>query len=375
MMGGLLLTIMSGLNVGIVGGGIAGLYTALLLQREGHRVRVFEGTDRIGGRVHTHYFSQEKDQYYEAGAMRIPNSDFHRIVFQLIDHLNGRAPPGKDMALQLIPYILNAPGNDVYINGARPAVQASSATPTSVGWENVPEQYRNKSTKELLELAVGPFIKLLQPDFEKGFKYIVDNFDQYSFRYYCEYELKWPPQVIDFVETLASQTNQFNLSIPELVMQTMDFYVEDWKTIDRGMSRLPQLMAHLVDYKNITFGARVTGLEVDPADGRVTIAASGYNGSLSAKFDRVVLAVPPAAMRMITHRPRWSVTKEMAIRAMHFESLYKMGLRFKTRFWERVAPNPSKGGQSTSDLPIRWVVFPSNGIGEDGPGVLLVYAW
>jgi len=50
-------------------------------------------------------------------------------------------------------------------------------------------------------------------------------------------------------------------------------------------------------------------------------------------------------------------------------------LRFKTRFWERVGPLPCRGGQSTTDLPIRWIVYPSNGIGDDGPGVLLVYSW
>ena len=157
-------------------------------------------------------------------------------------------------------------------------------------------------------------------------------------------------------------------------MQNMDFDETDWKTIDRGMSRLPQAMAYLVGYTNITFGARVTGLEVTNDD-RVRITASGYNGSVSATFDRVVLAIPPAALRMITDRPRWSIEKEVAIRSMHFEALYKMGLRFKTRFWERVTPNTSDGGQSTTDLPIRWIVFPSNGIKEDGPGVLLVYAW
>ena len=60
---------------------------------------------------------------------------------------------------------------------------------------------------------------------------------------------------------------------------------------------------------------------------------------------------------------------------MHFEPLYKMGLRFKTRFWERVQGGASLGGQSATDMPVRWVVFPSNGIGSDGPGVLLVYSW
>ena len=360
-----------GLNVGIVGGGVAGLYAASLLQREGHNVRIFEGTDRIGGRIRTHYFSTEKDQYYEAGAMRIPNSDFHKIVFQLIEYLNPQVPQEK--RIDLIKYILTVPGNGVYINGRRPEVEALSTTPASVGWD-VPDEYKNKTAHELLREAIGNFIEGLKKDFQKTFNEMVEKFDNYTFRYYCTSVMSWPHEVIDFVETVASQTNQFTLSVPELVMQNMDFDETDWRTIDKGMARLPQAMAYVIGQKNITFGARVTGIE-QTDNGQVRITASGYNGSVAATFDRVILAIPPAALRMIIDRPRWGVEKEVAIRSMHFEPLYKMGLRFKTRFWERVTPKTSKGGQSTTDLPIRWIVYPSNGIGEDGPGVLLIYAW
>ncbi|KAI0382364.1 hypothetical protein F5Y04DRAFT_288069 [Hypomontagnella monticulosa] len=362
---------MTKLNVGIVGGGIAGLYTALLLQREGHRVRIFEGTDRIGGRVYTHYFTSEKNQYYEAGAMRIPQSGFHEIIFQLIEYINTNVPDPK--AIRLIDYVLSAQGNDVYINNCRPKVRAFSVTPLSIDW-NVPTEFREKTAQQLLGEAIGGFIAGLKEDFNKTFESIVEQFDDWTFRFYCKSVMNWPPEVIDFVETVTSQTNQFSLSVPELVMQNMDFDEMHWKTIDGGMSRLPSAMAHLVGLRNITFDARVTGLE-NTNDGRVRIISSGHNGVLTATFDRVVLAIPPAALRMMIDRPRWSVEKEMAIRSIHFESLYKMGMRFKTRFWERVTPNPSHGGQSTTDLPIRWVVFPSNGRDEDGPGVLLVYAW
>ncbi len=62
------------LNVGIIGGGISGLYSAMLLQKHipGVSVKIFEAIDRIGGRIYTHRFSTEPHQYFEAGAMRIP---------------------------------------------------------------------------------------------------------------------------------------------------------------------------------------------------------------------------------------------------------------------------------------------------------------
>jgi monoamine oxidase len=74
-------------------------------------------------------------------------------------------------------------------------------------------------------------------------------------------------------------------------------------------------------------------------------------------------------------RPRWSFMKEQSIRGMHYEPLTKIGLHFRTRFWERSIINPCFGGQSTTDLRFRWIVFPSNDLGSNGSGVLLLYCW
>ncbi|KAJ6605323.1 hypothetical protein DFH09DRAFT_1422343 [Mycena vulgaris] len=344
------------LTVGIVGGGIAGLYAALLLQRQGHVVRVFEGTDRVGGRVCTHFFSQEEDQYFEAGAMRIPDSQFHSITFDLIGYINSYNL-GPDKTIKLINYVLEAEGNDAFINGhRRPGAFSGEITPAQLNWPDIPPEF-NRSAKDLMMNAIKPFLDALNDDFDQAFTDMVQNYDNYSFRFFLQSVMDYSPSLVDFLETVLSQTNQFALSVPELVMQNLDFNTEKWVTIDRGMSRLPNAMASIVGSQNITYGARVTG-------------------PLEETFDRIILAIPPAALKMIVDRPLWPVDKEMAIRSMHFEPLYKMGLRFKTRFWERTEPNrPSHGGQSTTDLPIRWVVFPSNGIGADGPGVLLIYAW
>ena len=356
---------------------MAGLYAALLLQRAGHLVHVFEGTDRLGGRVHTHYFNDEENQYFEAGAMRIPNSPHHRIVFDLIKYLQRSKLP-SDVQVDLIPYNLTSPGNFVYVNRSAPKYfDASSTTPRSINWllpEATKARFQDRTAEELMLEAIGPLLQKLDGNFNDGFDDICREFDHYSFRFYLTSILHWPTEVVDFLETVTSQTNQFALSVTEIIMEYIDFSTKEWSTIANGMSRLPLAMAHLIGYKNITFNARVTGVR-NKNDGRVSVSISGYNATVDVTFDKVVMAIPPPALRMITNRPAWSGKKELAIRSMHFESLYKMGLRFKTRFWERVGPLPCRGGQSTTDLPIRWIVYPSNGIGDDGPGVLLVYSW
>ena len=78
------------LSIGAIGGGIAGLYSALLLQNyvPGVKVKLFEASNRVGGRIYTYKFSSDPHQYFEAGAMRIPTGNSQASVFQLIDYLN-----------------------------------------------------------------------------------------------------------------------------------------------------------------------------------------------------------------------------------------------------------------------------------------------
>jgi hypothetical protein len=69
------------LHVAIIGAGVAGLFSALIFDEiekkiPGFKVHydIFEGSDRIGGRLYTHNFSKDPNsaEYYDIGAMRFP---------------------------------------------------------------------------------------------------------------------------------------------------------------------------------------------------------------------------------------------------------------------------------------------------------------
>ena len=141
--------------------------------------------------------------------MRIPYSNFHKIIFQLIDHINSRVD--VDKRIELIDYILESPGNIAYINGRRYYGPASSITPANVGWD-VPPSYENKTAKDLLGCAIGDLVgglkhKFEEFEFKKTFNNIIEKYDHLTFREYCRSEKKWPNEVIDFVETVTSQMN------------------------------------------------------------------------------------------------------------------------------------------------------------------------
>src|SRR5687768_287331 len=76
--------------VGIIGAGAAGLYAADILRTKGIKVRIFEASDRIGGRIRSIRLFDESpvktDFPVELGAERIIRTD--SIWAKIIDQLS-----------------------------------------------------------------------------------------------------------------------------------------------------------------------------------------------------------------------------------------------------------------------------------------------
>jgi monoamine oxidase len=96
-------------KIGIVGGGIAGLYTAYILKSLGIDYEILEANpDRMGGRIYTHHFSTDiAHDYYDIGAMRFPDSPIMARTFDLFRRLK-MGEPGKlpEKGNVLMPYYM-----------------------------------------------------------------------------------------------------------------------------------------------------------------------------------------------------------------------------------------------------------------------------
>jgi hypothetical protein len=104
-------------RVAIIGAGVAGLRTAKLLQDKGIPYKIFEASDRVGGRLFTYQFpsrtegnSQENHDYYDVGAMRFPKNNASEITFKLFDEL-GLTSTGK-----VIEYVMSTDENICFYN-------------------------------------------------------------------------------------------------------------------------------------------------------------------------------------------------------------------------------------------------------------------
>jgi len=121
-------------DIAIVGGGMSGLMTYLVLKQAGmKKLQIIEASNRLGGRVHTEYLSGGPFDYsyQEMGPMRFPttinlNNETleiadSKIVFQLIDEMNNINKKRKDLKVDIIPWIQSSPNGLYYHNGIRTA--------------------------------------------------------------------------------------------------------------------------------------------------------------------------------------------------------------------------------------------------------------
>ncbi|WAC75104.1 FAD-dependent oxidoreductase [Roseateles sp. SL47] len=390
------------LRVGIVGGGMAGMYAALLLDQFGIEHQIFEASgERVGGRVRTHYFNNEPHQYAELGAMRFPESWLQSRLFAFWDYLNETAPnvPGA-REIKRIPYILYdastdlQAGNLLCFNG-RPPVTRNQATLDNslLGFDSLfegPEfdyfkdsNGKLKPAQTLLDLAIQPFMDLLNSGHVDEAWAKLLQYDGYSGRSYLQLVgdgvRPYPVRIVDYMETVLSYSGVYDLAFLEILLDNYSFDdTEHWSAMDGGTDRIAQEMQQRIPQERITMGATVFRLE--EKDGRAIVHYRMGQGNLTktAEFDRVIITVPFSVLRFIETPSSWSLRKYEAIRLLKMTNAVKVSLGFRSRFWEQAGPYSQgmAGGQSNTDLPVRSVVYPSFGIGEPGPAYILAsYCW
>ena len=370
-------------SVGIVGGGMAGLYSALLLQKHipGVKVKIFEAGDGVGGRIYTHKFSSEPYQYFDCGAMRLPDTESHRPVFTLIDYLNQTLPEEDPIVLQ--EFVNSCPeGNRVFLNNTKQkdgrimSAKYASEHGSELGFLAEAEVKDGIDAQKVLHDALTPVVEALEADFDAALK----KYCSISLFDYLSKELSWSRQKIQYVEAIAGATSHdFRCGLIFcLMLRRSGLDTATWKTIEGGMSKLPDSCARvLAGSGNVTIllNSKVEAIK-QSKDGSTQVGYRGAEGSLIYEsFDAIILAIPSPHIRMILERPSWGHDLELALRMATFGHASKMLLRFKSRFWERsnLQLPPSLGGKSVTDLPIREVLYPSHGIGDSGKGVLCFY--
>jgi len=342
-------------DVLVVGAGMAGLVAASLLKQAGHAVRVLEADQKVGGRILTLRDCFSEGVYAEAGAMRIPT--YHRLTTAYLERFN----------LTTIPFINECPEAYIYANGVRLRQHEYEADPDRLGYPVAPKE-RGKTALQLLQSATRPLLEEILHDPEKTWPAMVERYGGYSIDGFLRSVGGLSDGAIEMIGVLLDLEGSFLESIRE----SLDINPENrYLAIEGGSDLLPRgFLPELEDC--ITYGARV--MSVSQSEDGVSVVYEDEEGSSNqARAQRLILTPAFSVLRHVEFSPPLSHGKRKAFRELNYDPATKILLEFKSRFWEREG---IRGGGSVTDLPARFLYYPSHGIGSSGSAVLLAsYTW
>ncbi|GES59698.1 L-amino acid oxidase LaoA [Aspergillus terreus] len=389
-------------SVAIVGGGISGLATALMLDSVGmHNWEIIEASDRVGGRFRTKFVGGTQE-WAEMGPMRLPvrahyadgevvEYTDHAMVFQLAELLNQMNRNDSQWRIDFIPWIQHHPNELLALDTrrlpdgripTRADIEQDSSLeePAAVSGE---EYDRTESRMDAI-LMRKEKLKSLQRDVWRAHREAMDQgLDDWSEQAMMRHVFHASENVTDAIWT-ASDYDVFwdelhHNSNLELDGSPGSLGKTEWTCIDRGFNRLSDaFLPHVRD--RLTLQRKVRKLEsLSRDDGRTSTRLSWYpsvaNRTYESKdYDYTIMAVPFTMTRFMD-LPKFSSVLDRAISeaGLRFKSACKVALLFSERFWEK-GDKPIFGGKSTppSDA-VGALYYPVYGLNESRPGLIMHY--
>ena len=145
-------------------------------------------------------------------------------------------------------------------------------------------------------------------------------------------------------------------------------------------------MANKIGSSAITLGATVTSIAPsDPTndDSPMIVTYTAEDGSINAReYAHIISTVPLPSLRIMDiSKCGLTPMQSTALRMLQYGPSIKIGIKFKSQWWNTGVNASGKrlnitGGSSSTDLPIRTVVYPSYGNSQQPSNVLLAsYCW
>jgi monoamine oxidase len=341
----------------VIGAGLSGLVAGSLLKDAGHNVRILEASSQVGGRVYSIRAPFTDGLYLNAGAMRIPES--HHLVLAY----------SRKFGLQLQPFINETPEDIFYVNGVKAKLRNYLSNPDILRYPVGPQE-RGRTAQQLLDMAVRPILDFIRQDPKRNWPQVVKAYDRYSMEGFLKYGgPAYSDGAVEMMGVLLGIGGFIEESFLDIWRFLMPLQDHRFYQIAGGNDLLPLAFVPklrdniLLQHKVTRITQHSNGVTVHSEHER-TLNASSFTSDLA------LVTVPFTVLKRMEIEPRnlFSQQKWKAIRELHYILDTKTGLEFKSRFWER---SGQLGGRTITDLPIRFTYYPSNGIGTQGPAVIL----
>ncbi|HJV16531.1 MAG TPA: flavin monoamine oxidase family protein [Bacillales bacterium] len=353
-------------NITVVGAGLAGLVAASLLMQAGHYVTILESTNHVGGRAKTIRSSFSNGLYLNVGPMRIP--DLHSLTLEYI----------HKFGLTVNRFINRTPLDILYLNGIKIHLNIFEKYPRILNYP-VNQNELGKGAEELLNLAIQPIINFIDEDPIRNWALIEKEFKDYSLGFFLkthryQFGTTFSDGAIDMIGVLLDYQAFMGMSFLEVLREAASFRTNRFYEITGGMDLLPNSFLPQLN-QDIRFYQRMT--KIVQHHNCVTIHSTHPHTKehSTTTSDLAIITVPFSVLRFVEIEPfhSFSYYKRRAIRELNYMAATKIGIEFKSRFWEK---EHQYGGKSITDLPIRFTYYPSRGIGTKGPAVVVAsYTW
>ena len=365
------------LDVAVVGGGVSGTYTTWRLRSEQPqwRVRLFETSNRIGGRLHSVAFPQAPHLVGELGGMRFLEGQKH--VFPLVKHLG----------LPARAYPVQEPHNRLALRG-RSFAYSEMGQPTKLYPYNIPATDQSPKSDSYIRAIerVVPGARDMTADRWRKIRAGV----RYKGRLLKDWSA-WAlfADVISFeeLEFVQASSGYDDVFLHETALDNFDFtFLGDdeskpFFTIPDGYPRLPLTLAS--EARRLGAGVdmltRLVSLTVpDAANGMFTLGFADRDGRLSTlTATHVVLALPRHAIELIPESPvKHNPQMAALVACVSPVAACKALLLYPKPWWKGQG---IEGGRSVTDMPARQLYalgsenarLPSEP--SNGHGMLMMY--
>ncbi|TSQ58033.1 L-amino-acid oxidase [Bagarius yarrelli] len=339
-------------RVAIIGGGIAGLTAAKFLEDAGHKVTIIEASDRIGGRIRT--YRNKEGWYAEFGAMRIPN--FHWILRNFTAKLG----------LKLNKFIEEDINTYYYINGLLHKTYKVKQNPDVLNY-TLTDQEKGKTASELFNQSLWKIREYLKSN---DCQAMIHKYDAYSLKEYLVNEVNMSKGALCFIGDILNENSFYYISLMESLYLQADINDEtSYFEISGGFDTLPFKFYEILN-ATILLNSKVRS--ISQTESNVTVFYEERHSShLSQQtFDYALVTATAKATLFINFQPPLSHLKLEALRSVHYPSSTKVVLSFSRRFWE---DESIFGGRSITDLPSRFIYYPSHSFTGKGGALLASY--
>lgn len=356
------------MKIAIIGAGASGLTAAYELSKVNLDITVFEATERIGGRIYTYYFDDDKKLYGELGAMRFPRT--HKYTMHYINEFN----------LDLEPFPISSPETFIYVKGVRVTNDEAGLNVSQYIYPlfNMSDWERETKWFDLLDFIGDYPISTIPKEFRNELVDIKKSYSPYINYWDCLGTKKamgllgLSNGAIDMLSSINPTVFPFWYdSHVEILNQFYTNAFDNLLSIKGGFSRLPlAIYREIKDHVKFKFSTPITALYNGRDRKQVYIKSNNADNSKEETevFDYVICTIPFASLRNVFVSPSFSSLKHQAIREINYTESQKTLFLCKRRFWQD--QGIVSGGGSVTDLPISSIWYPN--FGEvDKAGVLL----